>query len=100
MNRAEALAIRSERVKRARKFAGYTQKSIAHAMRERLGEDDFSYKMYLKIEKGERDLSLREADVFMDLTGATKEFLTGDSDIITLNRPTGLYLGSPVRVAA
>lgn len=97
MSRKEKeLEIRRERVRRARKFAGYTQEGMAEALKEELG-GEFSYSTYRDIEDGIRDFRLYEARSFLKLTGATMEFLTGESPTI---EAMGLLLGSPVRVAA
>ena len=102
MNREDelvVLAVRGDRVISARKAAGYkSQDAMAKAMKRSLGR--FSLKMYRGLEAGTRDFELREFMIFQRLTGATIEFLTGQSGTIDVSEATGLYLSSPVPVAA
>lgn len=98
MTESEELAVRSSRVTAARKAAGYrSQEKFAAAMFKVLG-GGFSFKMYRYVEEGRRDLSIREAQAFMRLTGATLEFLTGQTGTIDVNEARGVYIGSPVLV--
>ena len=94
MNREDELAFRADRVRRARKAAGYrSQEAFAAAMSRALGEA-FSMKVYRKVEEGTRDLSVREARVFERLTGATIEFLTGEESTIDVSQAKGVWLTS------
>ena len=94
VNREDELALRSDRITRARKAAGYkSQEKFAAAMSRALGED-FSLKVFRAVEDGRRDLTIREAQVFARLTGTTLEFLTGESGTIDVTRAKGVWLTS------
>lgn len=94
MTESEELAIRKDRVRRARKAADYSsQAKMAEAMSKMLGEG-FSLKMYRHVEDGKRDLTIREARAFMYLTGATLEFLTGQTSTIDISEAKGVWLAS------
>lgn len=100
MNREDELALRSDRITRARKAAGYkSQEKFAIAMSRALGVD-FSLKVYRSVEDGKRDLTIREAQAFERLTGATIEFLTGEIGTIDVTRATGVYTTSALSIAA
>ena len=62
----------------------------------RVLDEDFSLKVYRAIEDGRRDLTIREALAFERLTGATIEFLTGETGTIDVTQAKGVWLGSRV----
>lgn len=100
MNREDELAIRSDRITRARKAAGYkSQKAFAAAMSKALDET-FSMKVYRAVEDGTRDLSIREARAFERLTGATIEFLTGEIGTIDVTQAKGVSRSSGLSIVA
>lgn len=96
VNRAQALAIRKERVRKARLMADYTQEGLAAAVTEATGTK-VTRQAIIEVEKGRIDLDTYLVEAIAELCDVTMDFLTGRTGTMELNRPTRPYIKSPRR---
>ncbi len=95
MNRAQALAIRKERVKKARQWAGYTQQGLADAVTNMTGSK-LTRATLIAVEKGRSDLPTYQVEAIAELCGVSMDFMTGKVDTIEVRRAKGVWRSSKV----
>lgn len=99
MNRAQALAIRKVRVKKAREFADLTQQELADAVTA-MTETKLTRQSVIDVELGRKDLPTHQVEAIAEICDVPMGFMTGETDTLELKRARGLYLGSMVHAAA
>lgn len=93
VNRAQALAIRKERVKKARQWAEYTQQGLADAVTDMTGSK-LTRQTVIDVEKGRIDLDTYLVEAIAEICGVSMDFMTGKVDTIELRRAKGVYATS------